>query len=89
MKQLIPLLFILLFATSVYAQNDTNATTNSTTTLLPGISLSTIYSLLISVNPIMLLILGVALILVAKLAKFVGVVLIIIAVIHFVLLFLK
>lgn len=83
---------ILLFVNTVFAQNETNVTTTTTTSSFPislPTSLSGIYAFLISINPILLIILGVILILVSKLSKFVGIVLIIIALIHFFFLFFK
>jgi eight-cysteine-cluster-containing protein len=60
---------------------------NVTTTTLPTISpiitlLKGIYGFLMSLNPIILLILGIILILISKLARFVGIVLIILALIY-------
>lgn len=95
MKKILVIAFVLLaFTTSVYAQNATNITTTTSSTSafpFPTIppSLTGIYSFLISINPILLMILGVILILVSKLSKFVGIVLIIIAIIHFLFMFLK
>jgi len=93
MKKIIPLFVILLFASSVYAQNATNQTTSiTTTTTTPSPFLPTlkgIYSFLVSINPYLLIILGVVLVLVSKLARFVGVVLIIFAIIHILFMFLK
>jgi len=89
MKKILVLFALLFFVNVVFAQNITN--TSSTTTATPSFTdtLKGIYSLLLSVNPILLLILGVILILVAKLAKFVAIVLIIIAIIHLIFLFWK
>jgi len=93
MKQIIALMMVLLFVNAVFAQNETNVTTTTTSTItfpfpigIPT-SLSGIYSFLISVNPILLIIFGVILILASTLAKYVGIVLIIIAVIHLFFLF--
>ena len=92
MKKILFLLTILLVANAVYAQNLTNTTnqTSTQTTTFPfSGSLKGIYSFLTSVNPILLIILGIVLLLVGKLAKFVGIVLIIIAIIHLLFLFWK
>ena len=93
MKQLIALLAVLLLVNAVYAQElNTTTTTTTTTTTSPfqlPTSLSGVYSFLVSINPILLVILGVALILFSKLAKFVGIVLIIIALIHLFFMFWK
>ena len=117
MKKLIPIIMLLLFVSSVYAQNETTSTTPNCPVLSPPYCPSpckligsnatdangclrppncscyslpySIYSFLVSVNPILLIILGVVLVLVSKLAKFVGVVLIIIAIIHLIFLFWK
>jgi hypothetical protein len=90
MKKIISLLMILLFVNSVYAQSATNATnqtTTSTSSFTPD--LKGIYAFLVSVNPYLLIILGVILVLVSKLARFVGIILIIFALIHILFLFLK
>jgi len=87
LKQSIALFAILLFVNVVYAQNITNTTTTTTPSPLSG--LKDVYTFLLSINPILLLVLGVVLILASKLAKFVGIVLIIIALIHLLFMFLK
>lgn len=93
MKQFIALAMILLFANAVFAQNETNITTTTTSTIsfpftigLPT-NLAGIYSFLTSINPILLIILGIVLIFASTLAKYVGIVLIIIAIIHLFFLF--
>jgi hypothetical protein len=93
MKQIIALMMILLFANAVFAQNETNVTTTTTSTItfpfpigIPT-SLSGIYSFLTSINPVLLIIFGIVLIFASTLAKYVGIVLIIIAIIHFFFLF--
>ena len=83
----IAILLISPFANVAFAQNATN-TTSTTFPNLP-FNLSGIYPFLISVNPVLLIILGVVLLIFSKLAKFVGIVLIIIAILHFLFLFLK
>lgn len=90
MKKIIAILFILLFVNSAYAQNVTNQTTTSTTTTTPFLpTLTGIYSFFVSINPYLLIILGVVLVLASKLARFVGIVLIIFALIHILFMFLK
>jgi hypothetical protein len=86
MKKLIAILAVLLLVNSVYAQNVTNETTTTTYSIVlpPATStLTGIYNFLVSINPVILIILGVVLILASHLGKFVGIVLIIIALIHF------
>jgi hypothetical protein len=78
------MIFLLLVNVAV-AQN----ATNQTTTFKIPTSLKGVYSFLVSANPVLLIIFGLILIFVSKLAKFVGIVLIIIAVIHLLFLFLK
>jgi hypothetical protein len=90
-KQIIALAMILLFANAVFAQNETNITTTSTIAFpfhigLPA-SLAGIYSFLTSINPILLIIFGIVLILASTLAKYVGIVLIIIAIVSLFFLF--
>jgi glucan phosphoethanolaminetransferase (alkaline phosphatase superfamily) len=86
MKKLISLLAILLFVNIAFAQNATNSTNQTTGSPIPT-SLTGVYNFLVSINPIILIILGVVLVLVSKLAKFVGIVLIISALIHLFFLF--
>ncbi len=83
---------ILLFANVVFAQNETNITTTTSTIAFPfpiGLptNLTGVYSFLTSINPILLIIFGIVLIFASTLAKYVGIVLIIIALIHLFLLF--
>lgn len=92
-KQIIALVMILLFANAVFAQNETNITTTTTSTIafpfpigLPA-NLAGIYSFLTSINPVLLIIFGIVLILASTLAKYVGIVLIIIAIIYLFFLF--
>jgi hypothetical protein len=91
MKKIIAILTILFLVNSVYAQDVTNQTTTTTpySIVLPpaASSLKGVYDFLVSINPIILIVLGIVLILASHLGKFVGIVLIIIALIHLFFLF--
>jgi len=89
-KLIFTILVFLLLISLATAENITNQTTTTTTIAKPPIvsTLKGIYNFLMSFNPILLLILGLILIVAAKAAKIVGIILIIVALIHlFVLLF--
>jgi hypothetical protein len=95
MRKLIPVFIVLLLISSAYAQSITTDTTSTTTTTgygiqLPatGSTLKGVYDFLVSFNPVILIVLGVILLVAGKFAKFVGIVLIIIAVIHLLLMYL-
>jgi hypothetical protein len=90
MKKIIAVLTILFLVNSVYAQNVTNQTTSTTSSIVLPPAASTlkgVYDFLVNINPVILIVLGVVLILASHLGKFVGIVLIIIALIHFFFLF--
>jgi len=89
MKRIITVLLILLLVNVVYAQNETNVTSTTIKSNFQFPNLKGVSSFLLSINPILMIIFGIILIISAKLAKFVGIVLIIIAVIHILILFLK
>lgn len=81
MKRIFSILFmILFFSTLVNAQSITNTTTTTSSPVVT--TLKSAYNFLISINPLLLIILGIILLLVSKLSKFVGIILIIIALIH-------
>lgn len=82
MKKAIGLLTFLLFANAIFvpvlAQNETGPSiTDNILSFLKGV-----FVLLITINPIILLVLGVILIIASKFANIVGIVLIIVAIIH-------
>jgi hypothetical protein len=91
MKKLIFVAIAFLFLISfVTAENVTNQTTTTTTKGPSAISTAKgVYNFLISINPILLLILGIILILASELSRFVGIVLIIFALIHLLILFFR
>lgn len=79
MKRIFILIVLLLLANSALAQNVTNQTTTTTPS---GITTAKgIYNFLTSINPLILLIFGLILVIVSKIARFVGIVLIVLALI--------
>ena len=86
MKKAIILLIPILLLLPITIAADANQTNTSTTIQQPTSSvistLKWIYDFLISINPILLLILGIILLLASKFARFVAIILIIVAVIH-------
>jgi len=73
-----------------FAQTTTTTTTTTTSALPPGFgSLKDIYNFFASINPFLLLILGIVILVVAKLSKYIAIVLIIFALIQIILLLLR
>lgn len=88
-KILFVALVLLLVPGLVFAQATNETTTTKPTTPQIPDALKGFYNFLVEVNPILLLILGGVLIVVSKFAKWVGVILIIIAVIHLIFLLIR
>ena len=87
MKSLVILAIILILIPSFVLAQDSNQTVpKNDTSSVPFVgTLRGIYDFLVQVNPILLLVFGGVLVLVSKFARWVGIILIIIALIHLVL----